>query len=157
MIPRDSLPPLLGGEPPTTIEEGRHALRLRHLRPDLPRLGWAVMHVGLVAIVAWWCALLAYPVDTFDSARGYAAFQRICPDEHYWATGFGVAAAFGAWGLVTRHQWLRVSSTLWLGLNHGMIAVLMARGNPLGTGQGVYAIIMLMAYALAAREVYRAV
>ena len=155
--PRPEVRPLRIAEPPTTLEEGRQAVRLRHLRPDLPKLGWTVMHIGLVAMMAWWAGLLALPIDTFDSAPGYAAFQRICPDENYWATGFGITALFGIWGLMTRLNWVRVSSTLLLGINHGMIAILMARGNHVGTGQGIYAIIMLMAYALAAREAHRAI
>jgi hypothetical protein len=147
----------VGVKPPTTMEDGREAVRLRHLSPDMPRLGWTVLHVCLVAMMSWWAGVLMLPFDTFNGAgTAYSAFQAIWPDEKYWAVGFGIASLFGAWGLLTRKQWVRVSSTLWLGLNHGLIAILLARGNPIGTGQGMYAIIMLMAYALAAREAMRA-
>ena len=138
------------------LQESVAAIRLRHERPDLPRLGWAVMHIGLVAVLAWWSFLLFLPVHTFDTGPGYNAFVEICPDEDYWATGFGLAALAGAWGLVTQRQWMRVTSGLVMCANHGMIAILCARGNPAGTGSGVYLIIAAMALALAWREVQRA-
>lgn len=123
-----------------------------------------VMHLGLTAMVAWWAIILAWPVATFPTSRSYAEFARICPDERYWACGFTVAATIGICGCwaswpartpTRQRSIVRASSALLLGLNHGIIALLMVRANPASTGTGIYVLIMLMAYLLAISEAER--
>ena len=126
--------------------------RLRLQLPSLLNAGWLIVHLFLVGAIAWWAFILAWPEPTFSTSKAYAEFARIRPDEGYWATGFGIAAAIGVWGLVTRSRAIRIGSTLLLGVNHGMVAWLVGKGSPSGTGTGLYFLVMLLAYALTIRE-----
>ena len=115
-------------------------------------------------MIGSWALVLAFPARTFLTSKSYSAFMLIEPNEHYWATGFlvafllGVAGCWASFPGVTRSSWvgwLRIAAALILGVNHGMIGLLMFRSNPLGTGTGIYLIVMVGAYLLAAVEAHR--
>lgn len=126
--------------------------------------GWFAMHLLLTSVVAGWAIILWLPLDTFGNSNSYARFRAINPNETYWATGFALASLVGALGCwaarprippVAWHGPVRMLSAALLGINHGMIALLMGTSNPASTSTATFVPIMVAAWALAAVEADR--
>lgn len=123
-------------------------------------------HLGLTMMLVWWALVLAYPASTFSVGASYAVYARICPDERFWACGYGIAALVGAIGTFAawpprvqidplRFGGLRMGSASLTASVHGMNAIFMLEAAPTGTGSGMYAIIMCGAWLLLRSEYER--
>ena len=123
-------------------------------------------HLGLTMMLLWWALVLAYPAPTFSISESYAVYARICPDENFWAAGYGVASLIGAAGVwaawppraqhdTSRLGGLRMGSASVVAFVHGMNAIFMLRAAPTGTGSGIYALIMCAAWLLLRSEYER--
>lgn len=110
------------------------------------------IHVALTAILAWLALALILPGDTFGNSGAWRLFARIAPEDE-WAVAFFLGAVVGALGVDTRHRTLKVASILALATAHGTLALLFLFGNPTGGASGTFAIVALLGYYLAFRQI----
>jgi hypothetical protein len=109
----------------------------RPWRSRLPQpITW--IRIKLVAVMAWWCAILGAPFDTLQSSEAYRPFLRFAREEQ-WSALCGVVFLVGVAGF--RWRCMRRFSAQVLSVSHGTIAILLVIGNPASTGSGVYALL----------------
>ncbi|MDB5371806.1 MAG: hypothetical protein JWP04_448 [Belnapia sp.] len=112
---------------------------------ELTSDGWAVLHLVVSAVPAWFCLVLSWRGDTFATGGGAFVAMAAVASEHTWALVSGIVAVMGGSAWWTRSWPIWVGSTVILSAWHGLVALLVFQANPIGTGAGTYALLALAA------------
>lgn len=126
---------------------------VRHSLRELTHDGWAVLHLIVSAVPAWFCLVLSWHGDTFATGGGAFAGMAAVASEHAWAIASGLVAVLGGSAWWTRSWPFWVASTVILSAWHGLVALCVFQANPIGTGAGTYALLALAATIKVARRV----
>ncbi len=129
---------------------------------DLIWDGAFAVRVALFATGAFWAAQLWRPVDTLAGSPSYRWMREVAVSAGFgdapdvlWAWVFTAEASVCGAAVVWRNTPVRLASALVVGVVRGAVAWGIWASNPGNGGWGVYLILALLAYWLAARNIAR--
>ncbi len=139
-LPRPG-PAVLGARP---VPIGRAASYRALLVGRWPRDGWAVLHLGISAVLLWLSVILVTPSHPFGASVS-RDLSRVMAPEWAWALALGAGAGVGFWGVTTRSALVRQSSCALLCVLHVLVALCVVFSDPASTGGGTYSVLAVLA------------